>query len=105
MTDVLFLQLFWHIFPATMQDWLIDEQNIDLFDVAAPLDLDVDEIADHFQRYWNVHFKRKDIKDTKDNSYDSKDDDSNDKPGNKKQRTGRGGRYNSGNRGGRRNQQ
>ena len=103
MRGVLFLQLFWHIFPAMMQDWLSDKQHINLFDDAAPLD--VDEIVDHFQRYWNVNFKGKDIKETNDNSYDSKDDDSTDKPGNKKQRMGRGGCGNSGNRGSRRNQQ
>ena len=85
-----------------MQDWLIDKQNIYLFDVAVTLD--GNEIADHFQPYWIVYSKGKDIKETKEGSYDSKDDDSNDKPSNKKQRTGRGGRGNSGNRGGRRNQ-
>ena len=38
-----------------MQDWLTNDQNINPFDPAAPLD--VDEIADHLQRYWQLYFK------------------------------------------------
>ena len=38
-----------------MQDWLTNDQNIDPFDPAGPLD--VDEVADHFQHYWQLHFK------------------------------------------------
>ena len=38
-----------------MQDWLTNDQNINPFDPAAPLD--VDEIADHLQRYWHLYFK------------------------------------------------
>ena len=35
-----------------MQDWLTNVQNLDSFDPAAPLD--VDEIVDHLQRYWQL---------------------------------------------------
>ena len=38
-----------------MQDWLTNDQNIDPFDPDAPLD--VDEIADHLQRSWQLYFK------------------------------------------------
>ena len=54
-TDDEFKQVYWNIFPSTMQDWLTNDRNIDSFDLAAPLD--VDEIARHFQRYWQLYFK------------------------------------------------
>ena len=54
-TDDEFKQVYWNIFPSTMQDWLTNDQTIHSFDPAAPLD--VDEIADHLQRYWQLHFK------------------------------------------------
>ena len=44
-TDDKFKQVYWNIFPNTMQDWLTNDQNINPFDPAALLD--VDEIADH----------------------------------------------------------
>ena len=50
-----FKQVYWNVFPNTMQNWLTDDQNINPFDPAAPLD--VDEIADHPQRYWQLYFK------------------------------------------------
>ena len=51
-----FTLLIWNIFPATMQDWLQEDQNLDPFDAANPMDHD--DIAYHIQRYWNIHFKR-----------------------------------------------
>ena len=54
-TDDEFKQVYWNIFPNTMKDWLTNDQNIDPYDPAAPLD--VDEIADHLQRYWQLYFK------------------------------------------------
>ena len=50
-----FTLLFWNIFPDTMQEWLQEDQNLDPFDAANPMDHD--EIADHMQSYWNIHFK------------------------------------------------
>ncbi len=50
-----FTLLFWNIFHATMQDWLQEDQNLDPFDAANPIDHD--NIADHMQHYWNIHFK------------------------------------------------
>ncbi len=51
-----FTLLFWNIFPATMQDWLQEDQNLDPFDAANPMDHE--DIAAHMQRYWNIYFKR-----------------------------------------------
>ncbi len=51
-----FTLLFWNIFSSTMQDWLQEDQNLDPFDAANPMDHE--DIADHMQRYWNIHFKR-----------------------------------------------
>ena len=50
-----FTLLFWNIFPVTMQDWLQEDQILDPFDAANPMDHD--DIADHMQHYWNIHFK------------------------------------------------
>ena len=46
---------FWRIFPNKMHDWLTNEQNINPFATDNPMD--AMEIADQFQRYWNIHFK------------------------------------------------
>ena len=56
-TDDEFKQVYWDIFPNTMQDWLTNDQNIDPFDPAAPLG--VDGILDHLKRYWQLYFKNK----------------------------------------------
>ncbi len=51
-----FTLLFWNIFPATIQGWLQEDQNLDPFDAARPMDHN--DIGDHIQCYWNFHFKR-----------------------------------------------
>ena len=56
-TDDEFKQVYWNTFPEAMQDWLTSDQNIDPFDQAALLD--VDNIADHLQRYCHLYFKNK----------------------------------------------
>ena len=38
-----------------MQDWLTNDQNMDPFDAANPMD--AAEICDHMQRYWNIHLR------------------------------------------------
>ena len=52
LTDDEFKHAFSDIFPNMMQDWLTNDQNIDPFNAAAPLD--VDEMTNHFQRYWQL---------------------------------------------------
>ncbi len=54
-TEGQFTLLFWKIFPGTMQDWLQEDQDLDPFDAANPMDHN--DIADHMQHYWNIHFK------------------------------------------------
>ena len=49
-TDDEFKQVYWNVFPNTMQDWLMNDKNIDSFDPASPLN--VNEILDHLQCYW-----------------------------------------------------
>ena len=55
LTDQDMTSAFWRIFPNKMHDWLTNEQNINPFAVDNPLD--AMEIADQFQRYWNMYFK------------------------------------------------
>ncbi len=50
-----FTLLFWNIFPVTMKDWLQEDHNLDPFNAA--ISMDHDDIEDHMQRYWNIHFK------------------------------------------------
>ena len=45
MTDGLFKQTYWNIFPEYMQTWLTEDQNLDPFDAANPMD--VDELGDN----------------------------------------------------------
>ena len=83
---------FWKIFPSKMHDWLTNEQNINPFDTNNPMD--AMEIADQFQRYWNLHFKnekRKEGENKHDGKQKDRDGDSND-GGNKRRK---GGRHNS----------
>ena len=47
----------WNIDPSAMQDWLTNDQNINPFNPAAPLDADM--IADHFHHCWQLHHKNK----------------------------------------------
>lgn len=56
MTDTDFKFFFWHSFPDTMKEWLTDEQDRDPFDTQEPMD--IQEIADAMQRYWNRNSKR-----------------------------------------------
>ena len=49
-TDDEFKQVYWNTFPNTIQDWLMNDQNTDPFNPAAPLN--VDKIANHLQRCW-----------------------------------------------------
>ena len=55
LNDLDLREAFWDSFPEEMQDWLNNAQRIDPFDPNNQLD--AMEIADHFQRYWNIHFK------------------------------------------------
>ena len=43
-----------------MQDWLTNEQNVNPFDANNPMG--AMQIANEFQRYWNIHFKNGDDK-------------------------------------------
>ncbi|MCP4746621.1 MAG: hypothetical protein GY874_10860, partial [Desulfobacteraceae bacterium] len=91
-----FTLLFWNIFPATMQDWLQEDQNLDPFDAANPMDHD--DIADHIQRYWNIHFKRSKKNDEnnqgKNKRKDGNDGNNNEKEGTPKRQHGGGQRSN-----------
>ena len=71
-----FTRAYWRTFPARMHDWLTNEQNINPFDAAAPMD--AMEIADQFQRYWNLHFKNEKKKDNDDSGKKRKDRDGDD---------------------------
>ena len=55
MTEVQFNQAYWQIYPSVMTDWLTNNQNVDPFDAANPLD--AAQIGDHMQRYWNLNLK------------------------------------------------
>lgn len=58
-----------------MQDWLTNDQNIDHFVIATPLD--VNELADYFQHYWQLKFKneRPEPKDKNKNKNNKRDQD------------------------------
>ena len=56
MSDEQFKFAFWRIFPEKMQEWLTNDQNKDPYDRANPLD--VYEIANHMQRYWNTYLNQ-----------------------------------------------
>lgn len=70
MTDDEIKMAFWNSFPVKMQSWLTNEQDLDPFDPANPLD--AQEIADHLQRYFNVFLKRSSAK--RDDFFSSEDD-------------------------------
>ena len=55
MADLQFKSSFWNSFPESMKSWLENDQDIDPFDTANPLD--VQELADQLQRYYNKHLK------------------------------------------------
>ena len=80
---------YWRIFPNKMHDWLTNEQNINPFDANNPLD--AMEIADQFQRYWNMHFKNEKKKEGENDSGGKrKDRDGDDRDGgNRRRKTGR----------------
>lgn len=59
--DTAFKAAFWDIFPDKMKQWLIDEQDKDPYDATNPFD--VEDIADNFQRYWNIHYAKEASKD------------------------------------------
>ena len=80
---------FWRIFPTKMHDWLTNEQNINPVDVNNPMD--AMEIADQFQRYWNLHFKNETKKEGENDQggrRKDRDGDDNDN-GNKRRKGGR----------------
>ena len=90
LADVDMKQAFWDCFPNSMHDWLNNEQDVDPFDANNPLD--IVEIADQFQRYWNIHFKNERKNNGENNSGGKrKDSDSDDQDGgNKRHKGGRG---------------
>ena len=77
MSDDDMKRAFYDIFPSKMTRWLENDQNIDPFDPQNPIS--AQGIADHMQRYWNLHFQSYDKndkkKDTKRKRYDDTDDD------------------------------
>ena len=65
MTDTRFLQLVRNLFSKEMQNWLPNNQEIDLFDPNNPLD--ADEFCNGFYLCWSIHYK-----DEKENANKSK---------------------------------
>jgi len=80
MSDDDMKRAFYDIFPSKMTRWLENDQNIDPFDPQNPIS--AQGIADHMQRYWNLHFQSYDKndkrKDTKRKRYDDDDTDDDD---------------------------
>ena len=78
-----------------MQDWLTNDQRMDPFDPANPMD--ADDICDNLQRYWNTHFKDEKVermKNKRKNEEARKDDQGSQK---KPRRDGEGGGRGRGN--------
>ena len=80
-------QAFYDCFPSKMQDWLTNEQRIDPFDPNNQLD--AMELADEFQRYWNIHFKNEKNNGGNQNNKRNRDNDEDQDGGGKRRQTGR----------------
>ena len=87
-TDDQFTNLFWNIFPMHMHEWLEEDQNMDPFDPANPMDHE--DIAGHMQRYWSLHYKKVKSTDSSNKSKRKNDDndDGGDSGGSNKRRKG-----------------
>jgi len=71
-----FKNSFWNIFPKSMKNWLTNDQDIDPFDATNPLD--VEEIADQMQRWYNIPGNIKEPGEANKNKRSKGEDESND---------------------------